>query len=53
LLLLNILEVDVLKILWQLVLYATIEKSETSNTLEINKIEQQTEKFQQYDAMAR
>jgi hypothetical protein len=53
LLLLNILEVDVLKILWQLLLYAMIDKPETSNIHEINKIEQQIVEFQQYDAMAR
>jgi hypothetical protein len=53
LLLLNILEVDVLKILQQLILYATIDKPETSNTHEINNTEEQTEEFQQYDAMAR
>jgi hypothetical protein len=52
LLLLNILEVDVLKILWQL-LYAMIDKPKTSNIHEINKIEQQIVEFQQYDAMAR
>jgi hypothetical protein len=53
LLLLNILEVDVLKILRQLILYVTIDKPETSNTHEISKTEQQIEEFQQYDAMAR
>jgi hypothetical protein len=53
LLLLNILEVDVLKILWQLLLYAMIDKPKTSNIHEINKIEQQIVEFQQYDAMAR
>jgi hypothetical protein len=39
LLLLDVFKVDVLKILWQLVLYATIDKSETSNTHEINNTE--------------
>jgi hypothetical protein len=39
LLLLDAFEVDVLEILWQLVLYATIDKLETSNTHEINNTE--------------
>jgi hypothetical protein len=51
--LLEILKVDVLKILRQLVPYAMIGKPEISNTREINKTEKQTEEFQKYDAMAR
>jgi hypothetical protein len=39
LLLLEILEVDVLEILRQLILYATIDKSKTSNTHKISKTE--------------
>jgi hypothetical protein len=39
LLLLDVFEVDVLEILRQLVLYATVDKPEISNTHEINNIE--------------
>jgi hypothetical protein len=52
-LLFNMLEVDVLNILRQLILYVTIDKLEISNTHEINKTEQQTDEFKQYDVMAR
>jgi hypothetical protein len=53
LLLFNILKVDVLEILRQLILYVTIDIPETKNIHKINQIEQQTQEFQQYDAMAR
>jgi hypothetical protein len=53
LLLLDIFKVDVLEILWRLVLYATIDRLETSNIHKINEAEQQTEEFQYDDAMAR
>jgi hypothetical protein len=53
LLLLDIFKVDVLEILQQFVLYATIDKPEISNIHRINKIVQQIEDYQQYDAMAR
>jgi hypothetical protein len=39
LLLLDVFEVDVLEILRQLVLYATVDKPETSNTHKINNTE--------------
>jgi hypothetical protein len=53
LLLLDIFKVDVLEILQQFVLYVTIDKPEISNIHIINKIVQQIEDYQQYDAMAR
>jgi hypothetical protein len=53
LLLLEIFKVEVLEILRQLALYATIDKSETNNTTRINQTEQQIEDYQQYDATAR
>jgi hypothetical protein len=34
---LNVFKVDVLEILWQFIIYATIDKPETSNTHKINK----------------
>jgi hypothetical protein len=48
LLLLKMFKVDVLEVLWQLVLYVTIDKPKTSNTHKINQTEQQIEEFQ-YD----
>jgi hypothetical protein len=45
-------EIDVLEILHRLALYLTIGRPETINIHEINKIVQQTEDYQQYDAMA-
>jgi hypothetical protein len=39
-LLLELYKVDVLEILWQLALYATIDRPETNNTTRINKTEQ-------------
>ncbi len=53
LLLLGVFKVDVLKILHELALYSKIGRPETSNIHKINKIVQQTEDYQQYDAMAR
>jgi hypothetical protein len=52
LLVLEVFEVDVLEILHRLTLYLTIDRPETSNIHKINKIVQQTEDYQQYDAMA-
>jgi hypothetical protein len=49
---LEVFEVDVLKILHRLALYLTIGRPEISNIHKINKIVQQTEDYQQYDAMA-
>jgi hypothetical protein len=49
---LEVFEVDVLEILYRLALHLTIGKLETSNIHKINKIVQQTEDYQQYDAMA-
>jgi hypothetical protein len=46
LMLLDIFKVEVLKILRQLTLYATIGKPETNNTTRINKTEHKTEEFQ-------
>jgi hypothetical protein len=46
-------KVEVLKILWRIALYSTIDRSETSNTIKINKIEHQTKDNQQYDAISR
>jgi hypothetical protein len=51
LLVLEVFEVDVLKILYQLALYLTIGRPETRNIHKINKIVQQTEDYQQYDTM--
>jgi hypothetical protein len=53
LLLLEIFKVEVLEILRQLALYATIDKPETNNTTRINQTEQQIEDYQQYDATTR
>jgi hypothetical protein len=53
LLLLEVFKVDVLEILWQLALYAMMDRPETSNIHKINQTEQQTEEFQYDDAMAR
>jgi hypothetical protein len=52
LLLLGVFKVDVLEILHGLALYLTIGRPETSNIHKINKIVQQIEDYQQYDAMA-
>jgi hypothetical protein len=52
LLVLEAFEVDVLEILHQLALYLMIGRPEISNIHKINKIVQQTEDYQQYDAMA-
>jgi hypothetical protein len=49
---LEVFEVDVLEILHRLALYLMIGRPETSNIHKINKIVQQTEDYQQYDAMA-
>jgi hypothetical protein len=49
LLLLEIFKVEVMEILWQLALYATIDRLEINNTTKINQIEE----FQKYDAIAR
>jgi hypothetical protein len=49
---LEVFEVDVLEILHRLALYLMIGRLETSNIHKINKIVQQTEDYQQYDAMA-
>jgi hypothetical protein len=53
LLLLDVFEVDILEILHQFILYATIDKLETNNIHKINKTVQQIEDYQQYYAMAR
>jgi hypothetical protein len=53
LLLLEIFKIEVLEILRQLALYATIGKPETNNTTRINQTEQQIEDYQQYDATVR
>jgi hypothetical protein len=53
LLLLDVFEVDILEILQQFILYATIDKLETNNIHKINKTVQQIEDYQQYYAMAR
>jgi hypothetical protein len=52
LLVFEVLEVDVLESLYRLALYLTIGRPKTSNIHKINKIVQQTEDYQQYDAMA-
>jgi hypothetical protein len=52
-LLLEIFKVDVLEILRQLTLYATIERLKTSNIHKINQTEQQIEEFKYNDAMTR
>jgi hypothetical protein len=51
-LVLEVFEVDVLEILHWLARYLTIGRLETSNIHKINKIVQQAEDYQQYDAMA-
>jgi hypothetical protein len=53
LLLLDVFEVDILEILQQFIIYATIDKLETNNIHKINKTVQQIEDYQQYYAMAR
>jgi hypothetical protein len=53
LLLLEVFEVDILEVLHRLALYSMIGRPETSNIHTINQTEQQTEEFQQYDAMVR
>jgi hypothetical protein len=53
LLLLKIFKVDVLEILRQLALYATLHRPETSNIHKINQTEQQTVEFQYDDLMHR
>jgi hypothetical protein len=53
LLLFKILKVNVLEILRQLILYATIDISEMNNIHEINQTKQKIEEFQQYEAIAR
>jgi hypothetical protein len=53
LLLLKIFKVDVLEILWQLALYATINRLETSNIHKINQTKQQIKEFKYDDAMTR
>jgi hypothetical protein len=53
LLLLEVFEVEVLEILHRLTLYSMIGRPETNNIRKINQTEQQTEEYQQYDAMAR
>jgi hypothetical protein len=49
---LEVFEVDVLEILHRLALYLTTGRPKTSNIHKINKIVQQREDYQQYDAMA-
>jgi hypothetical protein len=44
---------DVLDVLWQLTLYATIDRPETRNIHKINQAEHEIEEFQYDDAMAR
>jgi hypothetical protein len=51
--LLEVFEVEVLEFLHWLALYLMIGRPKTSNILKINQTEQQTEEYQQYDAMAR
>jgi hypothetical protein len=53
LLLLKIFKVDVLEILWQLALYATINRLETSNIHKINQTKQQIKEFKYDDAKTR
>jgi hypothetical protein len=53
LLLLKIFKVDVLEILWQLALYAMINRLETSNIHKINQTKQQIKEFKYDDAMTR
>jgi hypothetical protein len=53
LLLLEIFEVEVLKIFHGLALYSKIGRPETSNIHKINTLVQQTDDYQQFDAMAR
>jgi hypothetical protein len=53
LLMLEVFEVDVLKILRWLTLYSMNGSPETSKRTKINKTEQQSVDNQQYDAMAR
>jgi hypothetical protein len=50
---LDVFEVDVLKILRWLALYSTNDRLKTSKRTKINKIEQKLVDNQQYDAMAR
>jgi hypothetical protein len=45
-------DVNVMEILYRLALYLTIGRPKTSNIHKINKIVQQTEDYQQYDAIA-
>jgi hypothetical protein len=53
LLLLGVFKVDVLEILHGLALYSKIGRPETSNIHKINKTEQQTNDYKQYDVMTR
>jgi hypothetical protein len=50
---LKVFEVDVFDVFHRLVLYSMMGRMETSKIHKINKIVQQTEDYQQYDAMAR
>jgi hypothetical protein len=52
LLVLEVFKVDVLEVLHWLTLYSTIGRPKTSKIDKINKIVQQIEDYQQYDAMA-
>jgi hypothetical protein len=52
-LLFKIFKIEVLEILWQLALYAMIDRPETRNIHKINQTEQQIEEFQYDDTMAR
>jgi hypothetical protein len=52
LLLLGVFKVDVLETLHGLALYSKIGRPKTSNIHKINKIVQQIDDYQQYDAMA-
>jgi hypothetical protein len=52
LLVLEVFEFDVLEILHWFALYLTIGRPKTSKIHKINKIAQQTDDYQQYDAMA-
>jgi hypothetical protein len=53
LLLLGVFKVDVLEILHGLAFYSMIGRPETSNIHKINQTEQQTDDYQQSDAMDR